>query len=462
MDPFDLVVIGAGPAGYVGAIRAAQLGMRVALVERASLGGTCLNIGCIPSKALLDATHELARARERFSARGIRAGEITADIPAMQAFKEKTVKTLVSGIGGLLRKDKIEHIVGNARLKGGGEVEVEADGKTRMIGARHILLATGSAPVSLPALPADGNYILTSTEALSLSAAPRRLLVVGAGAIGLELGSVWNRLGSKVTMVEFLDRIAPASDREVAAALQKSLEKQGLRFKLSTRVTAARVESEQVHVTMTAADDSTAEDTFDRVLVAVGRRPVTDGLGLEQAGIQTDKRGFVLVGDHYATTASGVYAVGDVIGGAMLAHKASEEAVAAVERMAGTAGHVDYTAIPNIIYTAPELASVGKSESDCDGEQISIGKFPFSASGRARCMDETEGFVKVIVDASTDRVLGVHILHARASDLIAEAVLAMEYAASSEDIARTMHAHPTLSEALHEAALAASGRAIHI
>ena len=459
MDALDLIVIGAGPAGYVGAIRAAQLGMKVAVIEKEYLGGTCLNVGCIPSKALLDATHEYTLAKTRFASRGIKVGDVIVDLAALMEFKNKTVRTLTGGVGGLFKKHGIQHVKGRAQLGSAGSVLVESGGQTTTLAGSRILIATGSEPVSLPNLPIDGARVLTSTEALSLSRVPERLLVVGAGAIGLELGSVWSRLGSKVTIVEFLDHIAANADGELAAALQKSLQKRGMDFRLSSKVESVQVQEDGVKVSIISGDNQ-VEQTVDQVLVCVGRRPATRGLSLEGLGVIVDPRGFVHVDEHYQTNVAGIFAVGDCIGGAMLAHKASEEAVAAVELMAGKAGHVNYAAIPGIIYTDPELATVGLSEQEVrkQSTEIKVGKFPFAANGRARCMDDTEGLVKIIADAKTDRVLGIGILHSRASDLIGEATLAMEYSASSEDLARTIHAHPTLTEAIKQAALGVDGR----
>lgn len=459
MDVLDLIIIGAGPAGYVGAIRAAQLGMKVAVVEKEYLGGTCLNVGCIPSKALLDATHEYTLARTHFASRGIKVGELTVDLAALMEFKNKTVRTLTGGVGSLLKKHGIQHVKGQAQVASAGTVLVASGGQTTTLTASRILIATGSEPMSLPSLPIDGVRIVTSTEALALPRVPQRLLVVGAGAIGLELGSVWSRLGSKVTIVEFLDHIAANADGELGGLLLKSMQKRGMEFRLSSKVESAQVQDDGVKVSIVSGDNH-VEQVVDQVLVCVGRRPVTRGLNLEALGVSVDQRGFVRVDEHYQTNVAGVFAVGDCIGGAMLAHKASEEAGAAVELMAGKAGHVNYNAIPSIIYTDPELATVGLSEEECrkQGTAVKIGKFPFAANGRARCMDDTEGLVKIIADAKTDRVLGVGILHSRASDLIGEATLAMEYSASSEDIARTVHAHPTLSEAIKQAALGVDGR----
>ena len=459
---YDLIVIGAGPGGYVAAIRAAQLGMKVACVEREFLGGTCLNIGCIPSKALLDSSHRLHDAQHKLAGRGIHIEGIRVDLAEMMKFKQGVVGKMTDGVGYLFRKNKIEHIRGQARLAGGGAVEVTAStGKTR-IAAGKILIATGSAPIEIKGLPFDGKNVLSSTEALSLTEIPKRLIVVGGGYIGVELGSVWNRLGSDVLVLEFLDRILPASDGEMALALQKLLEKQGLKFKFKTVAESATAVDGGVQVKWKSGDQSGTEQV-DKVLVCVGRRPVTDGLGLAEAGVAVDAKGYVKVDPHYATNVPGIFAIGDVIGGLMLAHKAEEEGIAAVELMSGRAGHVNYSACPSVVYTHPELAAVGLTEQEASARgPIKVGKFPMTANGRARGMDEADGFVKVIGDARTDRLLGVHILSAHASDMIAEATVAMEFAASVEDIARSFHAHPTLPEALKEAALAADKIAIHI
>jgi dihydrolipoamide dehydrogenase len=462
-DPhYDLIVIGAGPGGYVAAIRAAQLGMKVACVEREFLGGTCLNIGCIPSKALLDSSHRLHDAQHKLAGRGIHIEGIRIDLAEMMKFKQGVVSKMTDGVGYLFRKNKIEHIRGQARLAGGGAIEVTASTGTTRIAAGKILIATGSAPIQINGLPFDGKNVLSSTEALSLTEIPRRLIVVGGGYIGVELGSVWNRLGSDVLVLEFLDRILPASDGEMALALQKLLEKQGLKFKFKTVAESATAVDGGVQVKWKSGDQSGTEQV-DKVLVCVGRRPVTDGLGLAEAGVAVDAKGYVKVDPHYATNVASIFAIGDVIGGLMLAHKAEEEAIAAVELMAGRAGHVNYSACPSVVYTHPELAAVGLTEQEASARgPIKVGKFPMTANGRARGMDEADGFVKVIGDARTDRLLGVHILSAHASDMIAEATVAMEFAASVEDIARSFHAHPTLPEALKEAALAADKIAIHI
>jgi len=456
-DSFDVVVIGAGPGGYVCAIRAAQLGKKVACVEsRATLGGTCLNIGCIPSKALLDSSYRFYDLKHHLAHRGIKAENATVDLPVMLAFKDDVVKKMTGGVGYLFRKNKIEHLIGQGRIIASGNVEVKGPNGTDTCAAKNILIATGSAPIELPSIPFDGRQILSSTQALSLTEAPKRLMVIGGGYIGVELGSVWNRLGSEVLVLEFLPGILPPSDREMAGALQKSLEKQGIKFRFNTIADSAQVSGEKVRVNFKTGTETGSEEV-DKVLVCVGRRPVTEGLGLIEAGVMPDRKGFVLVDSRFATNVPGIYAIGDVIGGLMLAHKAEEEGVAAVEIMAGRSAHVNYAACPAVVYTHPELAQVGLTEEEAARQgPIKIGKFPFTANGRARGMDETEGFVKVIGDAKNDRLLGVHILGADASNMIAEATLAMEFAASVEDVGSAFHAHPTMPEALREAALAAN------
>ncbi len=461
---FDLIVIGAGPGGYVAAIRAAQLGMRVACVEKeTALGGTCLNVGCIPSKALLDSSEQYHLTRNGLAAHGIKIGDVQLDLPALMNRKGRVVKVLTQGVAGLFRKNNVERVSGSARLTAPDRVEVTDGDEHRTLRGKRVLIATGSAPVQLPGLPFDGQRIVSSTEALSLPEVPRRLLVIGGGAIGLELGSVWNRLGAQVVVAEFMDRIVPGMDRGMGELLRKALAKQGMAFRLRTTARAAVTHQDGARVTL-ESEGQTTEEQCDVVLVAVGRRPFSDGLGAADIGVQFDERGRIKVDEHYATTVPGVYAIGDVIAGPMLAHKASEEGIAAVERMAGQSGHVNYDAIPNVVYTWPELASVGMSEEQARSQEIPYrtGTFPFIANGRARCMNETEGEVKILADSGTDRLLGVHILGPRASDLIAEAAIAMEFGASAEDIARSVHAHPTLPEAIKEAALAVHRRALHI
>ena len=461
-ERYDLVVIGAGPGGYVAAIRAAQLGMRVACVEKApALGGTCLRIGCIPSKALLDSSELYWTARRHLAAHGIRAGDVTLDLPAMMARKDKVVHGLALGVAGLFKKNGVARIDGTARIAAPDRVEVDGAARRQLEGER-ILIATGSEPATLPGFDLDGRHIVSSEEALAFDAVPARLLVIGAGAIGLEMGSVWARLGSEVRVVEILDRIVPGMDLEMARALERILARQGLAFSLSTAARKATVDDGRVAVTIETGGSAVTE-SFDRVLVAVGRRPNTVGLGLEELGVALDERGRVRVDHRFETSVRGIHAVGDVSAGPMLAHKAEEEGIACAELLAGKAGHVNYDAIPSVVYTWPELASVGKTEEEvrAAGRAIRVGRFPFMANGRARAAEERDGLVKVIADAETDQVLGVHILGPRASDLVGEAVLAAEFRASAEDIARTCHAHPTFSEALREAALAVDGRSIH-
>jgi dihydrolipoamide dehydrogenase len=464
---FDLVVIGAGPGGYVAAIRAAQLGMKVACVEKGpALGGTCLNVGCIPSKAMLDSSELYHLAKDRFKRHGITFDGLTLDLRAMLARKEKVVKELTDGVRHLFRKNKIEVFAGTARLSSGQTVEVALnEGGRTEVSAGHILLATGSEPVKLSFLPFDGSTVVDSTGALSFTRVPNHLVVVGAGYIGLELGSVWKRLGSKVTVLEFLPRIVPSADAEMGELLKKSLVKQGLEFHLETKVTGASIEGERVTVRAEKKDGSSPAFECERVLVAVGRRALSDGLGLAEAGVSVDsKTGKVPVDARFRTNVATISAIGDLIEGPMLAHKAEDEGIAFSELLAGKAGHVDYNTVPGVIYTWPELASVGLSEEQAKerGLKYRVGKFPFLANGRAKAMDETEGSVKILADAATDKVLGVHILGARAAEMIAEAVTVMEFGGSAEDIARTCHAHPTMSEATREAALAVDGRAIHI
>jgi dihydrolipoamide dehydrogenase len=464
-DRFDLVVVGGGPAGYQGAIRAAQLGMRVACVEkRDTLGGTCLNVGCIPSKALLDSSEHFHVAQHGLAAHGVQVGAVTLDLPTMMARKDAVVRGLTQGIAGLFKKHKVTHVPGTARVTAPGRVAVTApDGTMRTLDASRILVATGSEPMALPALPFDGTRIVSSTEALALPAVPKHLLVVGAGAVGLELGSVWRRLGAAVTVVEFLPRILPWADAAVVRLLQRALEKQGMRFRLGTQATGMEPAADGVHV-MVKTGDATDVVAADVVLVAVGRRPFVGDLGLRELGVAIDERGRVGVDGRFQTNVPGIFAVGDVIAGPMLAHKAEEDAVSAVEGMAGHPVHVDWDKVPNVVYTAPELASVGLTEEAAvqRGRTVKTGSFPFTANARAKAMGETEGSVKVVADAATDEILGVHMVGPRASDLIAEAVLALEYRASSEDVARTIHAHPTLPEALREAALAVEKRALNI
>ena len=464
MDRFDLVVIGSGPGGYTAAIRAAQLGMQVACVEKdRPLGGTCLNVGCIPSKALLDSSELYRHTRLGLAVHGIKTSGVELDLAAMMSRKDRVVRGLTQGVASLFKKNKVTRFEGTARLESAQRVRVRGEGGDEVIETARVLLATGSEPTPLRDLPFDGERFVSSTEALTLPRVPRRLLVIGAGAIGLELGSVWSRLGAEVLVVELLDRIVPGTDRGMSTLLQRSLEKQGMVFRLGTSARGAERHADGVRVTLDTKGEA-SEVEADVVLVAIGRRAYTEGLGARELGVKIDERGRIVVNQHFETTVPGVFAIGDAIPGPMLAHKAEEEGVAAVELMAGQAGHVDYDAIPNVVYTWPELASVGLSEEAAAerGLKVTVGAFPFQANGRARCMDETEGAVKILADATTDRIVGIHILGPRASDLIAEAVLAVEFGASAEDVARTVHAHPTLPEAVKEAALAVAKRTINL
>ncbi len=460
-ERFDLIVIGAGPGGYVAAIRAAQLGMRVACIEsEAALGGTCLRVGCIPSKALLEASERFAEAKHGFADLGIVVSGLDLDLPKMLAKKDGVVKSLTEGVGFLFKKNKIARFHGHGRIAGVGRVQVESTSGTEELSADRILIATGSKSAPLPGVEVDGDVIGTSTEALSFPAVPKHLVVIGAGVIGLELGSVWSRLGAKVTVLEYLDRILPGMDTDLAKEAQRLFKKQGFEFALSTRVTGARRQGDGAVVEV----DGKEPITCDRVLLAVGRVPNTDNLGLESVGIATGKRGVIEVDEHFRSSAEGIYAIGDVTPGPMLAHKAEEEGIACVEFMATGYGHVNYDAIPSVVYTHPELASVGKTEEQLTeaGIPYKKGVFPFVANGRAKALNATDGRVKVLAHAETDRVLGVHILGPRAGDLIAEAAVSIEFGASAEDIARACHAHPTLAEAVKEAALAVDSRTIHI
>jgi dihydrolipoamide dehydrogenase len=466
MTQYDLIVIGTGPGGYVCAIRAAQLGMKVAVVEKRSThGGTCLNVGCIPSKALLHASERYAEAADGFAAMGIKVSP-TLDLPAMLAFKDQGVKGNVDGVAFLLRKHKIDHFHGTGRIAGPGKVEVTfINGEKQAVEAKSIAIATGSEVANVPGITIDEKRIVSSTGALSLLQVPKRMVVIGAGYIGLELGSVWSRLGADVTVVEMLDRVAPGLDGEVAKQLERVLTKQGLSFKLGAKVVGIDSKGKSLKLTLEPAKGGKSETLdCDIVLVAVGRVPNTQGLGLPEIGVKTDNRGRIIVDEKFATSVPNIYAIGDVIKGPMLAHKAEDEGIALAEILAGQAGHVNYDVIPSVIYTAPEVASVGRTEEELKeaGVTYKVGKFPFTANGRAKVNRTTEGFVKVLAEADTDRVLGVHIIGADAGTMIAEAAVLMEFGGSAEDLARTCHAHPTLNEAIKEAALAVDKRPIHM
>ncbi|HEX3810259.1 MAG TPA: dihydrolipoyl dehydrogenase [Rhizomicrobium sp.] len=460
-DSFDVVVIGGGPGGYNAAIRAGQLGLSSACIDkRGTFGGTCLNIGCIPSKALLHASEEFEAARVEFPKIGIKAS-VELDLPTMMAFKTKIVGELTKGVEFLLKKNKSEAIVGEAHIAAPGKVEVKLkDGGTRTLSAKHIVIATGSDVAPLSGVTLDEQQIVSSTGALDLKSVPKRLLVVGGGYIGLELGSVWRRLGSDVTVVEFLDRITPGLDGEVGKQFQRILAKQGIKFQLSTKVVGVQKKSDGLAVTVEPASGG-AQTTIeaDVMMVCIGRRPFTDNLGLDKIGVKLDQRGRVVTDAHYNTNIEGIYAVGDCREGPMLAHKAEDEAVACIERIAGKPGHVNYDAIPAVVYTAPEVASVGKTEEELKtaGVAYKVGKFPFTANARAKTIAATDGFVKVLADAKTDRVLGMHIISADSGDMIMEGAIAIEFGAASEDLARTSHAHPTLSEAVRQASMAVEG-----
>ena len=466
-DNFDLVVIGAGPGGYVCALRAAQLGLKTACIDkRGAPGGTCLNVGCIPSKALLHASEVYAEAAHAADM-GIQFSSLKLDLDKMMGFKQAGIDGNTQGVSFLMKKNKVEEIKGAARLTAPGAVEVTLlEGGTRALHAKHIVIATGSEVTPLPGIEIDEARIVSSTGALDFDSVPKHLAIIGAGVIGLELGSVWKRLGAEVTIVEFLDRITPGVDADLAKNFQRVLKKQGLTFMLGKKVTAAKALKNSVKLTLEPASGEGAAETLsaDKVLVAIGRRPHTEGLGLEAVGVACDATGRIETDAHFETNIDSIYAIGDVIAGPMLAHKAEDEGVALAEHLAGKPSHVNYDVIPGVIYTAPELAWVGKSEEElkADGIAYKAGKFPFTANGRAKVNGTTDGFVKILADAQTDKVLGVHILGAHAGDMIAEAAVAMEFSASAEDIARTCHAHPTLTEAVKEAALAVDDRALHM
>jgi dihydrolipoamide dehydrogenase len=464
MASYDLIVIGSGPGGYVCAIRAAQLGMKVAVVEKdKTFGGTCLNVGCIPSKAMLRASELFEETAQLFPKMGIMVGQPKLDLAAMMKFKDEGVDGNVKGVAFLFKKNKIDTFQGTGRIAAPGKVEVKGNGKSETLETKAIVIATGSDVARLRGIDIDERRIVSSTGALVLDKVPARMLVVGAGVIGLELGSVWRRLGSQVIVVEFLDRILPGMDSDVCRQFQRLLERQGITFKLKSKVAGVDSSGKTLKASVEPAAGGAAEVIeADVVLVSVGRVPFTEGLGLEDAGVSKDNKGRVVVDTHFATNVPGIYAIGDVIAGPMLAHKAEDEGVAVAEIIAGQAGHVNYDVIPNVVYTFPEVASVGKSEDELKaaGVAYAVGKFPFTANGRAKVNHQTEGFVKILADAKTDRVLGVHIVGTDAGNMIAEAAVAMEFGAASEDIARTCHAHPTLTEAVKEAALAVGKRAI--
>ena len=467
MAAYDLVVIGTGPGGYVCAIRAAQLGMKVAVVEKNdTLGGTCLNIGCMPSKALLHASEMFEEAAHSFAKMGVSVGAPKLDLPAMMNFKQQGIDGNVKGVEFLMKKNKIDVIHGKGKILGAGMVEVlGADGKTQLVETKNIVIATGSDIARLKGIEIDEKRIVSSTGALSLDKVPGKLLIVGAGVIGLELGSVWHRLGSEVTVVEFLDRILPGMDGEIARQFQRLLEKQGFKFRLGAKVTGVDTSGKTLVAKIEPASGG-AQETLeaDVVLVCIGRVPYTEGLGLQEAGVGVDNRGRVQIDPHFSTNVKGIYAIGDVVEGPMLAHKAEDEGVAVAEIIAGQAGHVNYDVIPGVVYTTPEVAAVGKTEEELKqaGTAYTSGKFPFTANGRSKVNQTTDGFVKVLADAKTDRVLGVHIVGIEAGEMIHEAAVLMEFGGSAEDLARTCHAHPTRSEAIKEAALAVGKRTIHM
>jgi dihydrolipoamide dehydrogenase len=464
-ENFDVVVIGGGPGGYVCAIKAAQLGLKTACIEkRGALGGTCLNVGCIPSKALLTSSHKYAEAAHTFAAHGIKVGKLELDLKSMMERKTKVVGDLTKGIEFLFKKNKVTYLKGAGKLLGGGKIAVDGEDK-QTVSAKNIVIATGSDVTPLPGVAIDEKQIVSSTGALSLEKVPEHLVVIGGGVIGLEMGSVWQRLGSKVTVVEFLDRIVPTMDTEIGTQYQRILTKQGMTFKLGTKVTAAKSAKGKVTLTLEPAKGGDKEELVaDSVLVAIGRKPYTEGLGLDVAGVVLDEKGCVKTDHHFQTNVPGIYAIGDVIAGPMLAHKAEEEGVAIAEILAGQAGHVNYVTVPNVVYTWPELASVGKTEDELKaaGVAYKIGKFPYLANSRAKSTGDTDGLVKLIADAKTDRLLGAHILGPDAGTQIHECVMAMEFAGSAEDVARAFHAHPTFNEAIKEAAMALGGKPIHM
>jgi dihydrolipoamide dehydrogenase len=464
-ENFDVVVIGGGPGGYVCAIKAAQLGLKTACIEkRGALGGTCLNVGCIPSKALLTSSHKYAEAGHSFAEHGIKVGKLELDLKGMMDRKTKVVGDLTKGIEFLFKKNKVTYLKGTGKLLGGGKIAVDGESK-QTVAAKHIIIATGSDVTPLPGVAIDEKQIVSSTGALALDKVPEHLIVIGGGVIGLEMGSVWLRLGAKVTVVEFLDRIVPTMDTEIGTQFQRILTKQGMTFKLGTKVTAAKSAKSKVTLTLEPAKGGDKEELVgDAVLVAIGRKPYIEGLGLDVAGVALDEKGRIKTDHHFQTNVPGIYAIGDVIAGPMLAHKAEEEGMALAEILAGQAGHVNYETVPNIVYTWPELASVGKTEDELKaaGVAYKVGKFPFLANSRGKSSGETDGLVKLIADAKTDRLLGAHILGPDAGTLIHECVMAMEFVGSAEDVARAFHGHPTFNEAIKEAALAISSKPIHM
>ncbi|MES3038073.1 MAG: dihydrolipoyl dehydrogenase [Bdellovibrionota bacterium] len=459
---YDLVVIGSGPGGYVGAIRAAQLGLKTAVIEKdKTLGGTCLNVGCIPSKALLESSEHYQAAIHDLKTHGVKVGDVALDLPTMMGRKDKIVGSLTGGVAFLFKKNKIDHYQGFGKISKPNEVEVITGSGSKILQTKAIMIATGSIPTELPFLPYDEKRVVSSTGALALGFVPKELLVVGGGVIGLELGSVWSRLGSKVTVIEYSDRILPMMDKDLIDVLEKTLSKEGVKFMTSTKVTGSKLEKDKVVLDFESLKDgSKSTISGDVVLVSTGRKPFTAGLGCEEVGIERDKQGRIIVDHHYQSNIPGIFAIGDVIAGPMLAHKAEEEGVAVAELLAGKAGHVNYNTVPSVIYTHPEVASVGISEDQAkaQGIEIAVGKFPFMANGRAKAMGQTDGFVKIIADKKTDRILGGHIVGPRASELLGEIIVAMEFGGSSEDLARSFHSHPTLSEVVREAALAVDKR----
>ncbi len=461
---YDLVVIGSGPGGYVCAIRAAQLGLKVACVEKdPTLGGTCLNVGCIPSKALLESSERYEMAQHDMADHGVKLGKISLDLDAMLSRKSDIVDKLTGGIAHLFKKNKVTWEKGLGTILAPGQVQVTSGKETRLITAKNIVIATGSSPFELPGVPFDGKRVVSSTEALSFPEVPKHLVLVGAGVVGLELGSVWRRLGAKVTVIEYLDRILPGLDKEVAKEAMKLLKRQGMEFILKAKVTGAKSTAKTVTVSYEDKDGASQQVKGDRVLVAIGRRAHTDGLGCAESGVELDQRGRVVIDESYQSSVPGIYAIGDVVRGPMLAHKAEDEGIAVAEILATGHGHVEYDAIPSVVYTHPEVAGVGKTEEELKeaGVDYKKGKFRYMANGRALALGEKDGFVKFLVDAKTDRILGCHIIGARAGDLIAEIAIAVEFKASAEDIARSVHAHPTLAEIVREAALDVDRRALH-